>query len=131
MILGLALAACDNQPPKLLSVNGGEYEEQWLGDGFSAQGINVVPGETIDLVVEYRDPEGDAVEVRFSDMPGHVTFDPWGTRGTLDVFDEVLDTGVWERTSVIILLDDGKPQAWAEYELFFNYPYDEEGGTER
>ncbi|MEQ1500946.1 MAG: hypothetical protein ABMB14_01885 [Myxococcota bacterium] len=122
MIVALAWLGCGNQAPELLSLNGKPYDFFRTGEaqGYFVQDLE--PGERFELEVQYRDPEGDPVEVRFVDMPGVVTFDPHGTTGYLDVFEFPLDTGDWPaQEGLIVLLDDHDPPAWREFPFAFWY----------
>lgn len=119
----LVLAACTNRAPVLVSLNDIEPNRDLAGNITSFTGIRIDPGETMKLEVEHRDPDGDAVTVHFSDMPGIVSFDPAGTRGTLEVFDDVMgDTGDWRYPEgLITLVDDHDPPGWSEVPFSYHY----------
>lgn len=117
---------CTNRPPVLEALNGQPAKDPLIGVEY-VPSFEVRAGQTIELRVDARDPDGDAVEIRFSDMPGIVTFDPHGTTGTLEVFEQQADTGFVLADAVIVLLDDHDPPAWVENELFFFYESDDTG----
>jgi hypothetical protein len=112
----LALLACTNRPPYVVSVNGSKYDRDVFGDIAGYSSFGVAPGEVVPIEIVYKDPDGDPVQVFFSDMPGMVTFDPSGTTGILEVFEGSLaDTGDWrEPEGRITVIDDHDPPGWSE-----------------
>lgn len=102
-MIALWMAACaDQRPPKLLAINDADYQYDALGSLGGYAGINVEPGERVVLRVEAL----HTVEIRFTNMPGMVEFDPFGTVGAIEVFDAEPDTGSWSPESLVTLWND-------------------------
>lgn len=117
-MIALWWAACENAAPVLEAVNGVDVQVDLLGR-IQVQPIAIRAGEVLDLTVALHDPDGDAVEVHFADMPGWVDFDPSGTSGTLEVFDTPLGDAI--PLGLLLLVDDQDPPAFTEAELPFFY----------
>lgn len=86
MILWALLACTTNQPPKFLTVNG--VEVKYIFDTpllLNGPNPSTAVGDTLSLVIELRDREGDQVRLWWSDAPPGFEADPDSTFATWTV----------------------------------------------
>jgi hypothetical protein len=116
----LLLAACSTgADPVLLAINDASYSYDVTGALRSYIGINLLPGETLDLTLEVRHTR----EIHFANMPGIVTFDPAGTTGTLEVFDGQPDTGDGYWPEGLVTLTNAADRS-RDFPVSFSFPRD-------
>ena len=121
MIALLAWAACVGPWPVLVSVNDATYHYDPTGALNTISGdVPLIPGETVNLRLKVRNTR----EIHFANMPGIVSFDPMETSGTLEAFDELVDTGSssYRLESIITLTNKGGVSR--DFPFYYHFPRD-------
>ncbi len=120
-MLALALLGCgmypfQNDPPKILSVNGVEHDPQ----DYALAGFEPEPGVRNEITFEVDDPEGDGVLLWFPRAPTGWVFAPDGLSGYWDApenIDQIYSI------DVIAIDDDKKDPRSTEYPIMVNQGY--------
>ena len=116
MTLLLMLLACQNRPPEILSFNGEQVERAPLGGLWVDEIFFFEPGETVDLWVEVRDPDGDEVGIWFANAPPGLSFDSGDEQGIWAVPEDFH----WREWRLqLIVVDDAPQPAGADLPIWF------------
>ncbi len=104
----LLCPACSrsNRAPLFMTFMGEPVVQELFDDPYVDRGFTFSPGETVDIDIEVRDPEGQDVELWFPQAPPGLSFEPEARKGTWNV-PEDFPAAWW--TLVIIAQDSGDP----------------------